>query len=208
MLEQKKYSFNQSSASLEVFGLPDLSQSSDNSISIISNWKLSINNQPEIEGNIDHLRSIINAFYKYSNLILLGEDQIIESKLVDIKLEDGYHDICLKSTKKEVEPLTLRIGNAELCDIVSCFDQLNSSQDINLNFRDLIPLTKNSKFKYFNINNIMDTITPPVMALLSILFFSLISSYFYENKTESNENVSFIRSNKGSNISKFVIRIE
>ena len=68
---QNKYSFNQSSTELVVYGLPDYSNEDDNdNISIVSSWKLSIINQPEIEGSIDHLKSVIKDFYKCAALSL------------------------------------------------------------------------------------------------------------------------------------------
>ena len=203
---QKKYSFNQSSVGLEITGLPDLSNDNDNTISIISQWKLSIMNQPEIEGNIDHLKSIITAFYKYSNLILTEEKHIIESKLIDIRSDnDGHHKIFLKSTKKEIKPLTLQIGNAELCDIVSCFDQLKASQDINLNLHNLTPLINNSKLKVIYRKNIAGTFLPPFIALLSISIISIISAYFYDNSKELNDNISLVTLKKGSEIKEHMI---
>ena len=61
---QNKFLFNQSSVSLEINGLPDHSnnEKKDN-ISIISQWKLMIIDQPVIEGNLDHLKSIMKALY-------------------------------------------------------------------------------------------------------------------------------------------------
>ena len=51
---QNKYTFTQSSAELEIVGLPDYSKSdSEKKISIISKWKLSIIDQPDIEGGLD-----------------------------------------------------------------------------------------------------------------------------------------------------------
>ena len=66
---QNTFLFHQSSVSLEIIGLPDFSNNESKSqISIISKWKLNIINKPLIEGKIDHLEPIMNAFYIYSNL--------------------------------------------------------------------------------------------------------------------------------------------
>jgi len=73
---QNKYSFNQSSTELVISGLPDYSNNDNNdSISIVSNWKLSIINQPEIEGSIDHLKCVIKAFYKCATLSLASSEE-------------------------------------------------------------------------------------------------------------------------------------
>ena len=60
---QNKLSFHQSSASLEIIGLPDYSNyENKDQISIISQWKLTIVDKPLIEGKFEHLRSIMDAF--------------------------------------------------------------------------------------------------------------------------------------------------
>ena len=71
---QNKLSFNQSSASLEITGLPDYSNNENkDQISIISEWKLTIINKPLIEGKLEHLGPIMDAFYIYSNLLMNNE---------------------------------------------------------------------------------------------------------------------------------------
>ena len=71
---QNKLSFHQSSASLEIIGLPDYSNNENkDQISIISQWKLTIIDKPLIEGKFEHLEPIMNAFYTYSNLLIKNE---------------------------------------------------------------------------------------------------------------------------------------
>ena len=129
---QNNFLFNQSSTSLEIIGLPDFSNNENNDhISIITQWKLTIIDKPIIEGNLDHLRSIMKAFYSYSINLLNDEDAIYESNLIDIKPENFFtHILLLKSSKPEVKPLIIRIGNSVLADIINCFDQLNSSKKV------------------------------------------------------------------------------
>ena len=51
---QNKLIFNQSSASLEIIGLPDYSNNENkDQISIISQWKLTIVDKPLIEGKLN-----------------------------------------------------------------------------------------------------------------------------------------------------------
>ena len=89
---QNKLSFNQSSVSLEIVGLPDYSNNENkDNISIISQWKLMIIDRPVIEGNIDHLRSIMKAFYSYSISILNDETSSYKSKLIDIKYANIFY---------------------------------------------------------------------------------------------------------------------
>ena len=131
---QNKFLFNQSSVSLEIKGLPDYSNNENkDQVSIISEWKLSITNQPLIEGKIEHLMPIMDAFYFYSNLIINNAIPSYESKLIDIKAENLHiHNIVLKSSKPDVKPLIIKIGNSLLSDIINCFDQLNESSKVRL----------------------------------------------------------------------------
>ena len=200
-----KYSFNQSSTELVIFGLPDYSNNDNNdNISIVSSWKLSIINKPEIEGSIDHLKSVIKAFYKCAALALLDREEKIESELIDLNLdESGSYRITLKSTKPNVKPLKLKIGYAEFSDIINCFDQLKNFNKIKIDFNELLPKIQKKSFLYFDKNKFSNTIIPPLLALFTISIFAFISIYFFENKSNRNKNISMI-----SNNSNIVIKIK
>ena len=180
---QNKILFHQSSVSLEIIGLPDYSNNENNDqISIISQWKLIIINKPLIEGKIEHLWPIMNAFYIYSNLLIKNEIPVYESNLIDIKAENLYiHNIVLKSSKPNVKPLILKIGNSLLSDTINCFDQLNESAKVRLNKFDMatnnIPkklrFGLNKKVKFFNF------FIPPFIAICSLILFSSSFIYFY-----------------------------
>ena len=194
---QNKYSFNQSSAELVITGLPDYSNNDNNDdISIVSSWKLSILNQPEIEGNIDHLKFVVKAFYKCAALSLLDRKEKIESALIDLHLdESGSYRITLKSTKPNVTSLKLKIGYAEFSDIVNCFDQLKDFKKIKIDFNELSPRIKKKGIFSLNKNKISYSIVPPILALLSISVFTFISIYFFENKDSRNKKISIISNN-------------
>ena len=190
---QNKYTFTQSSAELEIVGLPDYSKSdSEKKISIISKWKLSIIDQPDIEGGLDHLTLILKSFYKYSSLIILGKEEKLESKLIDINLdEDGLHNLLLKSTKPQVEPLKLKLGNAEFTDVLNCFDQLKQSENISFNFQTISPSYKKQGFNLRNKNKIKNILYPPLLAFLSISLITSSLFYLYENNQKRNEDITF-----------------
>ena len=190
---QNKYTFTQSSAELEIVGLPDYSKSdSEKKISIISKWKLSIIDQPDIEGGLDHLKLILQSFYKYSSLIILGKEEKLESKLIDINLdEDGLHNLLLKSTKPHVEPLKLKLGNAEFTDVLNCFDQLKQSEYISFNFQTISPSYKRKGFNLRNKNKIKNILYPPLLAFLSISLITSSLFYLYENNQKRNEDITF-----------------
>ena len=202
---QNKYSFNQSSTELVISGLPDYSNNDNNdNISIVSSWKLSILNKPEIEGGINHLKSVIKAFYKCAALSLLDREEKIESELIDLNLdENGSYRIILKSTKPNVKPLKLKIGYAEFSDIINCFDQLKNFKKIKIDFDELLPNLKKRNVLYFDRNKFSYTIIPPLLAFLTISIFTFINIYFFENKDSRNKNISVI-----SNNSNTVIKIK
>ncbi len=172
---QNKLSFHQSSVSLEIIGLPDFSNNENkDQISIISQWKLTIIDKPLIEGKIEHLEPIMNAFYIYSNLLIKNDKPLYKSKLIDIKAENlNIHNIVLKSSKPNVKPLILKIGNSLLSDTINCFDQLNESPKVRIkktyasnNIPKKLRLRLNNKVKFFNF------IMPPFIAICSLILFS------------------------------------
>ena len=193
---QNKLSFHQSSVSLEIIGLPDYSNNENkDQISIISQWKLTIINKPLIEGKIEHLGPIMDAFYIYSNLLIKNEFPIYESKLIDIKADNlHFHNIVLKSSKPNVKPLILKIGNSLLSDTINCFDQLNESSKVR--FKKTVITNNMSKKVIFGLNNkvrIINFIMPPFIAICSLFLFSSTFIYFY-NPIEDKENIELLNS--------------
>ena len=193
---QNKLSFHQSSVSLEIIGLPDYSNNENkDQISIISQWKLSIIDKPLIEGKFEHLGPIMNAFYIYSNLLIKNEIPLYESKLIDIKADNLHiHNIVLKSSKPNVKPLILKIGNSLLSDTINCFDQLSESSKVRIKKTDVpnympqkLRFGLNKKVKFFNF------FIPPFIAICSLILFS--SSFFYfGNPFENIEKKELINS--------------
>ena len=191
---QNRLSFHQTSVSLEIIGLPDYSNNENKTqISIISEWKLNIIDKPLIEGKIDHLGPIMDAFYIYSNLLITNEIPSYESKLIDIKADNLHmHNIVLKSSKPDVKPLIIKIGNSLLSDIVNCFDQLNESSKVRIkksgvfnNFQRKVRFPFNKKVKTFNY------FLPPFISICSLVLFSSTFIYFYD-PLENNEKNELI----------------
>ena len=192
---QNKLSFHQSSVTLEIIGLPDYSNNEEiDQISIISQWKLTIINKPLIEGKIEHLGPIMEAFYIYSNLLIKNEIPIYESKLIDINAENLHiHNVVLKSSKPNVKPLILKIGNSSLSDIINCFDQLNESSKIRFNKTFVSNRPKKVKFNLKNKIKLLGLIMPPFIAICSLILISSTFIYFY-NPVEDKENKEQINS--------------
>ena len=194
---QNKYTFNQSSAELEIFGLPDYSNNdNEKKISIISKWKLSIIDQPDIEGSLDHLKLILQSFYKYSSLILSGREEKLVSKLIDISLDDdGLHNLLLKSTKPQVKPLKLKLGNAEFTDVLNCFDQLKQSNNISFNFKTITPVYKKQSFTLRNKNKLKNILYPPLLAFLSMSLITSSLLFLYESNQRRDEDITYKSNN-------------
>ena len=193
---QNKLIFNQSSVRLEIIGLPDYSNNENkNQISIISQWKLMIIDTPLIEGNIDHLSSIMGAFYSYSNFLINNDNAFYESKFIDIIAENYFtHKVLLKSSKPNIKPLKINIGNAVLSDIINCFDQFNASikvRKVNTFVLDNPP--KKSFLKFINKDKTISYIFPPLLSLCSIFLISSTLIYLY-NLSEDKEKKALINS--------------
>ena len=206
---QKTITFGKSSVKLVVTGLPDYSNNdSDTIISIISNWKLLILNKPEIEGGIDHFNNIIKAFYEYSYSILFNKDCVIESSLININTKNnGLHDVTLKSTKPNVVPMKLTIGNAELIDIINCFDQLINSENVNVDLYQFENNFAKKKFNKFSKIFFINKLIPPLIALFSVTISTFFITYLYKLNENPEDRVSFVDINKTSNVSSLMIRL-
>ena len=188
---QNKFLFNQSSVSLEIIGLPDYSNNENKDyISIISQWKLMIIDKPVVEGNLEHLTSIMKAFYSYSNSLLNDENPRYESNLIDITSENFYtHILLLKSSKPEVNPLNIRIGNSVLADTINCFDQLCSSNKVKNIYQKEFTNFKNKNYlSLLDKKNIFNFLLPPLFSLCSIFLVSTALIYVYDG----NDNSSLI----------------
>ena len=194
---QNKLSFHQSSVSLEIIGLPDYSNNENkDQISIISQWKLTIIDNPLIEGKVEHLGPIMDAFYIYSNLLIKKETPIYESKLIDIKADNLYnHNVVLKSSKPNVKPLILKIGNSLLTDTINCFDQLNESSKVKIKKSGLSNIVSNKvRFGLNKKAKISNLSFPPLISICSLTLFSSALIYFY-NPIEDIEKNELINSN-------------
>ena len=123
----------------------------------------------------------MNAFYIYSNLLIKNQIPLFESKLIDIKADNLHiHNIVLKSSKPNIKPLVLKIGNSLLSDTINCFDQLNESPKVRIKktyISTIIPkklrFGLNKKVKFFNF------FIPPFIAICSLILFSSSFIYFY-----------------------------
>ena len=191
---QNSLLFQQSSVSLEIIGLPDYSNNEKkDQISIISQWKLTIIDKPLIEGKIEHLQPIMDAFFIYTNLLIKNETPLFESKLIDIKAANLYiHNVVLKSSKPDVKPLIIKISNSLLSDIINCFDQLNESSKVRIRKSVFLKnISINSRFKLSNNVNFSNLFLPPFISIFSLILISFGLIYYYDS-IEDREKIELI----------------
>ena len=100
------YRFDQDSSSLEIAGIPDvLNGDSEDTIGILSSWKLKIIGAPLLEGEKEHLENLMQVIFQYSRSYISGirKTFISNKKIVTISPFGISHKLLLKSTKKGVE---------------------------------------------------------------------------------------------------------
>ena len=133
---------------------------------------------------------IMDAFYIYSNLLITNDIPLYESKLIDIKADNLHiHNVVLKSSKPDVKPLIIKIGNSLLLDIINCFDQLNESSKVRIkksgvlnNYPKKVRFKLNTKLKFFNF------FLPPLISICSLVLFSSTFIYFYDPLEDKEKN--------------------
>ncbi len=121
------YRFDQDSSSLELAGMPDVSNGdSKNTIGILSSWTLKIIGSPILEGEKDHLDNLMEVILQYSRSYISGirKTFISNKKIVEISPFGMYHKLLLNSTKRGVKPLEIILDDSELSDLTRCLDLL------------------------------------------------------------------------------------
>jgi len=129
------YHYEQTAARLVVEGFPDLSAGhSSEAIGILSSWRLQLVGAPELEGTRDHLEALMAAVMPYARHRLSGVQRRFgqESGFVSIRPNQSIHLLELRSSREGVQPLELKLDDAELADLVRCLDQLRLDTRIKL----------------------------------------------------------------------------
>ena len=129
------YRFDQNSSSLEISGMPDVSKGdSENTIGIISSWKLKIIGSPLLEGEKEHLENLMQVILQYTRSYISGirETYTSNKNIVTITPYGFNHKLLLNSTKKDIKPLEIILDDAELSDLTRCLDLLRFDPRFNL----------------------------------------------------------------------------
>ena len=148
------YRFQQNSSSLELSGMPDVSNGDSNeTIGILSSWNLKIIGAPLLEGEKEHLDSLMQVILEYSRSYISGirKTFISNKNLVKITPSGINHKLLLNSTKKGVMPLEIILDDSELSDLTRCLDHLRFDPRFNLSWKikSDVPFSK----RYINSNN-------------------------------------------------------
>ena len=150
------YRFDQNSSSLELAGMPDVSNGdSEETIGIISKWTLKIIGSPLLEGEKEHLDNLMQVILQYSRSYISGiRKTFISSKnIVKISPFGIYHKLLLNSTKEGVKPLEIILDDSELSDLTRCLDLLRFDSRFNINWKIQLDIPYTKRYIFNNINN-------------------------------------------------------
>ena len=193
------YTFAQDSSSLEITGMPDVSNGdSNNTIGILSSWKLKIIGSPLLEGEKEHLDNLMQAILQYSRLYISGfrKTFISNKRIVTISPFGSSHKLLLNSTREEVEPLEIILDDSELSDLTRCFDLLRFDPRFNIKWA----INEEKPFsKKFIANNVSKNTSNFLYALIVFLISSSLLLFIptnnkFELKEESKVNQTFTNS--------------
>ncbi len=139
--------YEQTSCRLIVEGLPDLSAGQDSStIGILTGFTMGLAGQTELEGKREHLQALLTAVIPYARHLLSGVPKAFGEADAPVAIApgDGCHQLELRSSQPNTPPLTLRLDDAELADLVRCLDQLRLDARLALPFEapPLVPLAR------------------------------------------------------------------
>ena len=170
------YRFSQNSSSLEIAGMPDVSNGdSEDTIGILSSWTLKIIGSPLLEGEKEHLDNLMEVILQYSRSYISGirKTFISNNNIVTIAPLGVDHKLLLKSTKKGVKPLEIILDDSELADLTRCLDLLRFDNRFNISWN--IKLDKPFRKRYI-ISNLRKS-TRNLNLFYSLIVFSLFSGF-------------------------------
>ena len=169
------YRFDQNSSSLELAGMPDVSNGdSEETIGIISSWTLKIIGSPLLEGEKEHLDNLMQVILQYSRSYISGiRKTFISSKnIVKISPFGINHKLLLNSTKEGVKPLEIILDDSELSDLTRCFDLLRFDPRFNIKWKIKLDIPYTKRYIMNNIDNQNRNLN----LIYSIIVFLLTSS--------------------------------
>jgi len=180
------YRFDQNSSSLELAGMPDVSNGDpEDTIGILSSWTLKIIGSPLLEGEKEHLDNLMQVILQYSRSYISGirKSFISNKKLVAIAPFGINHKLLLNSTKKGVKPLEIILDDAELSDLTRCFDLLRFDPRFNIRWNIKLDVPFSKGYIYKNNKNSNSNLIS-FYALILFIFSSFLLIYIPINNNE------------------------
>ena len=188
------YSFDQDSSSLQLSGMPDVSNGdSEETIGILSSWTLRIIGSPVLEGEKEHLDNLMEVILQYSRSYISGCRQTFTSnkKIVTISPFGISHKLLLNSTRKEVKPLEIILDDAELSDLTRCLDLLRFDPRFNIKWdiHEEKPFSKKYIVNTFKNNKNYSNLFYSILVFLStsLIFFFVPINKNYEYTETTNK---------------------
>tara|TARA_Y100001968_G_scaffold626_1_gene491 strand:- start:1679 stop:2278 length:600 start_codon:yes stop_codon:yes gene_type:complete len=186
------YSFHQDSSSLELSGMPDVSNGDkENTIGVLTSWTLKIIGSPVLEGEKEHLDNLMQVILQYSSSYISGirKTFISNQKLITISPFGMKHKLLLNSTRIGVKPLEIIIDDSELSDLTRCIDHLRFDPRFNIkwNIKSEMPINKKniitsvSKSKY----NFLYALTIFLFTSTLLLFIPTNNKFDLRDNTNS-----------------------
>ena len=190
------YRFDQDSSSLQLSGMPDVSNGdSEDTIGILSSWTLKIIGSPLLEGEKEHLDNLMEVILQYSRSYISGFRQtfISNKKIVTISPFGISHKLLLNSTREEVKPLEIILDDAELSDLTRCLDLLRFDPRFNIKWdiheekpfskKYIVNTFKNDK----NYSNLFYSILVFLSTSLIFFFVPINKNYEYTETTNKTQ---------------------
>ena len=150
------YRFDQNSSSLELAGMPDVSNGdSEDTIGILFSWSLKIIGSPLLEGEKEHLDNLMQVIFQYSRSYVSGirNTYISNKKIVTMSPFGINHKLLLNSTRTGVKPLEIILDDSELSDLTRCLDLLRFDPRFNISWDINQELPFSKKFILNSVSN-------------------------------------------------------
>ena len=192
------YRFDQNSSSLELAGMPDVSNGdSENTIGILTSWTLKIIGSPLLEGSKEHLDNLMQVIFQYSRSYISGIRKTFTSdkNIVSLAPFGNNHKLLLNSTKKDVEPLVIILDDSELSDLTRCLDLLRFDSRFNIKWDIKLDTPFTKRYISSNLNHSKKN----KLNLLYAFIIFIISSFFLV-LIPINNNYEIIDTNKNLKI--------
>ena len=191
------YKFELNSSSLELAGIPDVSNGdSEQTIGILSSWTLKIIGSPLLEGEKEHLDNLMHVILQYSRSYISGirKTFISDKNIVKISPINDNHKLTLNSTKKGVKPLEIILDDSELSDLTQCFDRLRFDPRLNINWNVKLDKPYSKRYLITNLSKSKKNLSTFYAFLIFLSTSAVLLFIPINNKYEFKENNSISQS--------------